>query len=52
MISSFSEKSAALEAEGVYIGSWSAKNVLSPRKDTQGEYGEPSQLFSLDFLAD
>lgn len=40
MISSFTEKAAALEAEGVYIGGWSAKNVLSPRKDTHGEYGK------------
>lgn len=44
MLFSFAERAAALEAEGVYIGSWSGKNIWKPRKDINGEYGKSTDL--------
>jgi hypothetical protein len=40
MLSSFTNRVAALESEGVYIGGWGLDNLIRPRKDTSGEYSE------------
>ncbi|KAL2864409.1 major facilitator superfamily domain-containing protein [Aspergillus lucknowensis] len=38
MFSSWAEQVSTLESEGVYIGGWSLKNLVRPRKDISGEY--------------
>ncbi len=40
---SFAEKRAMLEEEGILIGGWSMRNIVTPKKK-DGKHGELSKL--------